>query len=148
MKGGCCSQPQEMRLDSGEIRQQVMKYMNKERHELKVWLVLSSGVVRYFAMGEIQKRNDLWGVSEEEARTVGRGTCPLHIWKTQEPISCITQVLIEQLLQATGQAWRDTTMYQGGMREIDLASSWGRWSVDRGARSCAIMLVGLRMPGF
>lgn len=37
--------------DSGETRQQGMKYMNKERHQLQVWSVLSSGIVSHFPMG-------------------------------------------------------------------------------------------------
>lgn len=41
-KGGCHPRLGEMRLDSGETRPRVMKYMNKERHQLQVWLVLSS----------------------------------------------------------------------------------------------------------
>lgn len=41
-KGRCHPRLGEMRLDSGETRPWVMKYVNKERHQLQVWLVLSS----------------------------------------------------------------------------------------------------------
>lgn len=41
-KGGCHPELDEVRLDSGETRQQAMTFMNKERHQLQVWLVLSS----------------------------------------------------------------------------------------------------------